>query len=101
MENAGVCTRLVKILERPAGQQFAPFQGLLESGAFGASAALILFFDIAGGARRFAQSWKEKRLHRAHERTEDLYLHGLGEVVVARRSEEENHRRSHETKLSC
>ena len=24
--------RLVKILERPAGQQFAPFQGLLESG---------------------------------------------------------------------
>ena len=25
-------TRLVKILERPAGQQFAPFQGLLESG---------------------------------------------------------------------
>ena len=26
------CARLVKILERPAGQQFAPFQGLLESG---------------------------------------------------------------------
>ena len=25
-------SRLVKILERPAGQQFAPFQGLLESG---------------------------------------------------------------------
>ena len=25
-------TRLVKILERPAGQQFAPFRGLLESG---------------------------------------------------------------------
>ena len=26
------CARLVKILERPAGQQVAPFQGLLESG---------------------------------------------------------------------
>ena len=53
-------------------------------GAFGAGAALILFFDIAGGARRFAQNWKEKRLHRAHERTEDLYLHGLDDMVNGR-----------------
>ena len=53
-------------------------------GAFGAGAALILFFDIAGGARRFAQNWRAQRLHRAHERTEDLYLHGLDDMVNGR-----------------
>lgn len=52
--------------------------------AFGAGAALILFFDIAGGARRFARNWRQKQLHRAHEKTEDLYLHGLDDMVNGR-----------------
>jgi tetratricopeptide (TPR) repeat protein len=52
--------------------------------AFGAGAALILFFDIAGGARRFARNWKERQLHRAHEKTEDLYLRGLDNVINGR-----------------
>ncbi|HEX9723939.1 MAG TPA: lipopolysaccharide assembly protein LapA domain-containing protein [Vicinamibacteria bacterium] len=53
-------------------------------GAFGAGAALILVFDIAGGARRFARDFRARRLHRAHERTEDIYLHGLDDMVNGR-----------------
>jgi tetratricopeptide (TPR) repeat protein len=52
--------------------------------AFGAGAALILFFDIAGGARRFARNWRERQLHRAHEKTEDLYLRGLDDMINGR-----------------
>lgn len=52
--------------------------------AFGAGAALILFFDIAGGARRFARNWRQRQLHRAHEKTEDLYLRGLDDMVNGR-----------------
>jgi tetratricopeptide (TPR) repeat protein len=52
--------------------------------AFGAGAALILIFDIAGGARRFARSWKERQLHRAREKTEDLYLRGLDAMINGR-----------------
>jgi tetratricopeptide (TPR) repeat protein len=53
-------------------------------GAFGAGAALILLFDIAGGAQRFARDFRARRLHRAHERTEDIYLHGLDDMVNGR-----------------
>jgi len=53
-------------------------------GAFGAGAALILFFDLAGGVRRFARNREARRLHRAHERTEDLYLQGLDDMVNGR-----------------
>ena len=56
-------------------------------GAFGAGAAVILFFDLAGGARRFAQNWRAHRLDRAHEKTEDLYLHGLDDMVNERYEE--------------
>jgi tetratricopeptide (TPR) repeat protein len=55
--------------------------------AFGAGAALILFFDIAGGARRFARNWKERQLHRAQEKTEDLYLRGLDDMINGRHEE--------------
>jgi len=53
-------------------------------GAFGAGAALILIFEMAGGARRFAEDFRARRLHRAHERTEDLYLQGLDDMVNGR-----------------
>lgn len=59
--------------------------------AFGAGAALILFFDIAGGARRFARNWRQRQLHRAHEKTEDMYLRGLDDMVNGR----------HEQALKC
>ena len=53
-------------------------------GAFGAGAALILIFELAGGARRFAENFRARRLHRAHERTEDIYLQGLDDMVNGR-----------------
>jgi tetratricopeptide (TPR) repeat protein len=49
--------------------------------AFGAGAALILVFDITGGARRFVRNWKTRRVHRAHEKTEEVYLQGLDDLV--------------------
>ncbi|MFQ5789288.1 MAG: tetratricopeptide repeat protein [Acidobacteriota bacterium] len=52
--------------------------------AFGAGAALILLFDIAGGARRYARDWRARQAHRAHEKTEDLYLLGLDDMVNGR-----------------
>ena len=52
--------------------------------AFLAGSALILLFDIAGGARRFARHRKAQKLHRAHEKTEDLYRHGLHDLENAR-----------------
>ena len=41
-----LCPRLVKILERPAGQQFAAFQRLLESGI-----AVGYVFQFSGRSR--------------------------------------------------
>ena len=41
-----LCRRLVKILERPAGQQFAAFQRLLESGI-----AVGYVFQFSGRSR--------------------------------------------------
>jgi lipopolysaccharide biosynthesis regulator YciM len=55
--------------------------------AFGAGAALILFFDIAGGARRVARNWKAKKLHRAHEKVEDVYRRGLRDLENGRAAE--------------
>lgn len=52
--------------------------------AFGIGAALILFFDIAGGARRFARDWKAKQLLRAREKTEDLFLAALDDMINER-----------------
>lgn len=51
---------------------------------FLAGAALILFFDIAGGARRLARNWKQRQRHRALEKTEHLYLHALDDMVNER-----------------
>lgn len=49
--------------------------------AFCAGAGLILFFDIAGGARRFARDRRLRREHRAHEEVEGLYVQGLDSMM--------------------
>jgi len=61
--------------------------GALMLAAFGAGAALILVFDIAGGTRRFARNWKAKKLHRAHEKVEDVYRQGLRDLENGRAAE--------------
>ncbi|MGH9334357.1 MAG: tetratricopeptide repeat protein, partial [Vicinamibacteria bacterium] len=48
---------------------------------FGAGAGLILLFDIAGGARRFARDRARRQARRAHEEIEDLYLTGLESLM--------------------
>ena len=50
--------RLVKILERPAGQQFAPFRGLLESG-------IAVGYVFLPGAQFVACSSPRRRFERA------------------------------------
>ena len=55
------------------------WMGLLA--AFCAGAGLILFFDIAGGARRFARDRRRRREHRAHEEVEGLYVQGLDSMM--------------------
>ncbi len=63
--------------------QFAFFQPIdlelwmVMLAAFGVGAGVILFFDIAGGARRFARDRRHRLLTRAHEEVESLYLAGL------------------------
>ena len=57
---------------------------MLISGAFLVGASLILAFDIASGARRFARDQKRKRDYRAQEEVELLYLQGLDAMVNAR-----------------
>lgn len=57
---------------------------LVMMSSFLAGAAIILLFDIAGGARRFAHHRKAQKLHRAHEKTEDLYRHGLQDLENGR-----------------
>ena len=49
--------------------------------SFGVGAGVILFFDIAGGARRFARDQKSKRDRRAREEIEEVYLRGLDSMV--------------------
>lgn len=49
--------------------------------SFGAGAGVILFFDIAGGARRFARERRLRREHRAHEEVEELYVQGLDSMM--------------------
>ena len=90
--------------------QFAFFQPIelelwmVMLAAFGVGAGLILFFDLAGGARRFARDRRRRRASRAHAAVEDLYLAGLDamvnghhekalsrfESVLAREPEDEN-----------
>ena len=48
---------------------------------FGLGAGVILFFDLAGGARRYARDRRRRRASRAHEEVEDLYLGGLDALV--------------------
>jgi lipopolysaccharide biosynthesis regulator YciM len=57
---------------------------MLMLGAFAVGAALILTFDIAGVARRFARDRRQRREYRAHEEVESLYLQGLDAMVNAR-----------------
>ena len=90
--------------------QFAFFQPIelelwmVMLAAFGVGAGVILFFDLAGGARRFARDRRRRRASRAHAEVEDLYLAGLDamvnghyekalnrfESVLAREPEDEN-----------
>jgi lipopolysaccharide biosynthesis regulator YciM len=48
---------------------------------FGVGAGIILLFDIAGGARRFARDRRRKKARRASAEIEDLYLHGLESLM--------------------
>ncbi len=52
--------------------------------AFGAGAAVILLFDIAGGARRYATDWRRRKAHRENVEIEDLYLLGLDSMLNER-----------------
>jgi len=45
--------------------------------AFGFGAGVILFFDLAGGAKRFARDRRLRRASEAHAQLEDLYLEGV------------------------
>ena len=72
--------------------------------AFGIGAGLILFFDLAGGVRRFTSDRRRRRAGRAHAEVEELYFAGLDamvnghhqkaldrfESVLAREPEDEN-----------
>lgn len=49
--------------------------------SFGVGAGVILLFDIAGGARRYARDRRQRRANRAHEEIEELYLRGLDAMV--------------------
>jgi tetratricopeptide (TPR) repeat protein len=48
---------------------------------FATGAGVILLFDIAGGARRFARDRRRKLARRAQEEVEDLYLQGLESMM--------------------
>jgi len=67
--------------------QFAFFQPIelelwmVMLAAFGMGAGVILFFDLAGGARRFARDRRRRRASRDHAAVEDLYLAGLDAMV--------------------
>ncbi len=45
--------------------------------AFGLGAGVILSFDVAGSARRFARERRVRRASEAHARVEELYLEGV------------------------
>lgn len=51
--------------------------------AFGAGAGLILVFDIAGGARRFARQRRLRTEDRARAELEELYLRGMDAMANA------------------
>jgi tetratricopeptide (TPR) repeat protein len=74
--NAGLVT-----VRLPLAQPLKIELWLVLLAGFGAGAGLILLFDIAGGARRFARDRARRQAHRAHEEIEDLYLHGLENLV--------------------
>ena len=67
--------------------QFAFFQPIelelwmVMLAAFGMGAGVILFFDLAGGARRFARVRRRRRASRDHAAVEVLYLAGLDAMV--------------------
>jgi len=49
--------------------------------AFSIGAAVILLFDMAGGARRYAKDWRQRKVHRENLEIEDLYLLGLDSML--------------------
>lgn len=61
--------------------------GMAILASFLVGVAVVLFFDIIGGARRVALDWRARRRHRAHEKAEDLYLQGLDDMVNGRYEE--------------
>lgn len=54
---------------------------MLMLAAFGVGAGVILSFDIAGGAKRFARDRRRRLAVRAHEEVEGLYLAALDAMV--------------------
>jgi tetratricopeptide (TPR) repeat protein len=49
--------------------------------AFGLGAGVILCFDVAGGARRYARDRRRRRENRARAEVEELYLAGLDAML--------------------
>ncbi|HXV62979.1 MAG TPA: lipopolysaccharide assembly protein LapA domain-containing protein [Vicinamibacteria bacterium] len=54
---------------------------MLMIGCFFTGAALILLFDVVGGAKRFARDRRTKKEHQQHEELEGLYLQGLDNMM--------------------
>lgn len=50
---------------------------MLMLACFWTGAAVILLFDVVGGAKRFAQQRRMKKEHREHEELEGMYVQGL------------------------
>ncbi len=76
----------IRLNEALVTVQFAFFQPVVLElwmvmlAAFGIGAGVILFFDLAGGVRRFAHARRRRRLHEAHQAVEELYMAGLDMV---------------------
>ena len=77
----------IRLNEALVTVQFAFFQPvalelwMVMLAAFGTGAGVILFFDLAGGVRRFAHDRRQRRLQEAHQAVEELYMAGLDAIV--------------------
>jgi tetratricopeptide (TPR) repeat protein len=77
----------IRLNEERVTVQFAFFQPLVLElwmvmlAAFGIGAGVILFFDLAGGVRRFARDRRRRRVYEAHQAVEELYTAGLDALV--------------------
>lgn len=77
----------IRLNEALVSVQFAFFQPvalelwMVMLAAFGVGAGVILFFDLAGGVRRFTRDRRRRRVHEAHQAVEELYMAGLDAMV--------------------